>query len=863
MENNLALEIFDLEGTGSQFATLDEGASISITDTSEIFASGDVWSFSFTLNVFANAHIFGTTGDIHGGRLHEQIDHRRARLWVKGLPIYLGYLKLGDEVDVKENGDVSVSLESGHKTFDDMIEGMSAQDVSVGDVVIGIALNRKRTISAQASGKITFRSMSVKTDNKHIVEEGWADFSGSIDSSSYTARWPKLVLSKGVVTDSSGMRVEINRTNVDHPYDAAYPCCNINVCYQKKVLNADKQEEKVRGYYLRLGSGLNTTNGGDVETRYNNAPNFFLLYWLDRLFLDKGIHVEENQMMNVEGLRRVFLANLGCFYEEMDTDNDKDELAPGTPEREHYGMYSFPNNFLINDGEIFPYDSDGGLVRLDEIKMNGQRTQEVYAEVSIGDVSYTYKSPLTGYKAYATGENYPKVDASEIIKSVEAAFGVRFLFDKDYTKVRIILLRNIFQNKEVQNIECEVIEEQKTENKIRGFVMTYGGSDDDTTYNYSDWSRLDTSKTYQQIKDRCVTSFNKTCYLTPNNGNAYRIKIDEDEAVLYPVLMEVAGFADAKDGNCDGEDDTIQTVTIPAKPLIMNDVDGTYAVLFSGDMKVPGEEVPIACHTSTTRFTVNSGIAVWTYAAGRQETENKLDELYNMLHNAWSEQVEKYAKSEIDKLELTINQEFYRIEASGEVFLKEGYKASLQDNYSFEGNDGTPFDKAEIGLQFGVMRSSGFDSFIYYNNDNEENEGNDYWETVPGNSVVDHPDTCDNYGNSWGVNLSLKLRAEKQNPDFDPKKPESASNPRFVADITNPNLRRRGLMDQFYKEYSYWIRNARIVTKKVNMTLAQLLSIDKTKRIRIGDVTGYVRKIQYTVSKKTGLGPVTLEIMYI
>lgn len=110
--------------------------------------------------------------------------------------------------------------------------------------------------------------------------------------------------------------------------------------------------------------------------------------------------------------------------------------------------------------------------------------------------------------------------------------------------------------------------------------------------------------------------------------------------------------------------------------------------------------------------------------------------------------------------------------------------------------------------------------------------------------------------------FSLKLRAEKPNPYFDPKQPESSVNRRYL-EITNQSLRQRGLADQFYKEYSYWIRNARIVKRTVRMTLAQLLTIDKTKRVRVGDVTGFIRKVQYSVSNQSGLGTVTMEIMYI
>ena len=116
-------------------------------------------------------------------------------------------------------------------------------------------------------------------------------------------------------------------------------------------------------------------------------------------------------------------------------------------------------------------------------------------------------------------------------------------------------------------------------------------------------------------------------------------------------------------------------------------------------------------------------------------------------------------------------------------------------------------------------------------------------------------------GSRYG-RFSLKLRAEKPNPYFNPAQPESASNRRYL-EITNDNLKGRGLADQFYKEYSYWIRNARIVKRTVRMELAQLLAIDKTVRVTVGDVTGFINKMQYSVSNKTGLGMVTMEIMYI
>ena len=47
------------------------------------------------------------------------------------------------------------------------------------------------------------------------------------------------------------------------------------------------------------------------------------------------------------------------------------------------------------------------------------------------------------------------------------------------------------------------------------------------------------------------------------------------------------------------------------------------------------------------------------------------------------------------------------------------------------------------------------------------------------------------------------------------------------------------------------------------MTLAQLIALDKTKRVSVGDITGFVRKMQYSIGNKDGLGLVSMEVMYI
>lgn len=1029
---HLSLEIFDLSGNGSKYAMLSEDSTISITDTSEIFASGDVWSHSFSLNISANAHIFGTSGEMHGSRLHEQINKRRARLWVEGLPLYLGYLKLDDEVDVDGEGNVEVTFESGQKTFEDMIDGINAREVSVGDVIIGFALNRKRVVKTTGpmyeftlDGLVPYAIRDEKLEAAAYGSYLYDTGQGVEVKSPYAQRWPKLVKSHGTMYEGP-QRIDVDYTNIHIPYDSSHPFCNINICYPLKVLNESNEEVAARGYTIRYARNKPTVDGGDNQTRFNNAPNFYLLYFIERLFKDMKIHVEENQCLGVEDLRRVFMLNYGCHYEEIEDENEyfnSDDHHIPQSKTDRYGDYSM--KIVAQGGEGgYPIDnwSKGGMpiVHPDEDCIGKILLRDVNVEIegenvlSIGSIEgkvvravSKYENETKGfesfidtdsdealvgrypaYLAYATGDNYPNVEIGDIIDAMKSMFGVRLIFNGNYSTVRLILLRNIFRSKETREIHCDIIKPDiKQENAIRGFRMTYGKGTDNTSFFYKgfndlfqravttwkdttdnhDYSQWKLDADYKEIK-QSVSAMNRTCYVAPLTGNAYIIKVDEDEDVLFPSLFEAAGFIDAEDGDCSGESETIEEVQIPASPVVMNDIGIGYASLFGGDMKVPSPEdydraQKIATFARMTKQSINVNLDVWSIESNWMSTHP--DEIIG------------HVTGKLD------------------VYMSEGFQIRMEDNYSIS-NVGTPFDDYDPGLCFGIMRSSGEDAWVQYYQDPDDKEGNDAWRIHPGSGAISHSDTCDDYGKEWdytgsivitpeeapsklaelfpnsdapfydsekgyitetfwfyakdnagnrhvvlvassysiagstithsgdvrywtgltvdeilaissggrhmvievdsswergntlvqlckmayggstdrmrvdidnGVGsrygrFSLKLRAEKLNPNFNPREVESSYNRRYLP-ITNENLRRRGLSDQFYKEYSHWVRNARIAKRTVRMDLATLLSIDKTVRVTVGDITGFIRKMQFEVNNKTGLGLVTMEILYI
>lgn len=1063
---HLALEVFDRDGSGSKYAFLPSDTSITITDTSEIFDSGDIWSHAFKLNIPANAHIFGSAGEIHGSRLHEQIDKRRARLWVEGLPLYYGYLRLDDEVDVDEYGDVNVSFESGQKTFYDMVDGIKANQVPISDdIMIGMALDRERTLKRtgvciarwrNGAGRLTW-------DVKNCTIVGDVNFS---------QMYPKYVFAKTSTwrtSPSGGTSEQIynyEMINVDTPFDNAHPYCNTRVCYQRKEWknnNGAIEENSLQEYKV------------SEPLRINPSPNFFVLYWYKMLMKHLNIYIDENQLVDIEDMRRLFFVNTKCAYKTKGvTYYGSGGMIPV------YGLNDQGNPIAYAASPFVPIDSDesrsyeiefevvGGTGHL----IDGSRT--VFRSIGQADDGVNRK---TWHKAYATSDNFPDVDIKDVVEAIGNGFGVRLIFSKDYKKVRMVLLRNILRSNDVQEIPCDITEVTKQENSIRGFRLTYGGSDDDTNFVYKgfanskinakggwiaeedshDYSQFDTSLRYSSIKDK-VGMLNKTCYIDRATGNAYIVKIDSNfknmKDSANPAIFNCADFMDAEDGDCTGEEETIKEVRIGFSPMIANSIkSGGYALFVNEEMSVPCNDSVIKNGSGSVHMkkgTINTstggggGFFSTEVPPGIEENgTTTVDEsdangrsgLFEIATET-SFKATTDGSNEIFTIDDSAVERNVQVKISG--MIREGYRMYLEDNYKPNDDMECPLEKHDWGLTLGIMRGSNAgsrDTSVKYLPDGDDKEGNDYWYIKSGSIATSHPDICDDDGNGWiysavspeniaytgyefgdkllsdygcqnlcdlknrkgpvpsgvdtfavidsylsysrgseiiiltdsgyyaavgsvidannithtiwlccvcggtlwawyatlgdngyinylqhGTNntrpanveeilqrdsighgelsnmiiavdptgsidilktachyflkgnniihvfsddqISLKLRAEKPNPYFDPTRPESPENQRFL-EISNPALRNRGLADRFYKEYSYWVRNARISKMKVRMELAQLLGIDMTKRVRMGDITGFIKKMQYNISVQNGMGLVDIEIWYL
>lgn len=831
---HLALEVFDRDGSGSKYAFLPSDTSITITDTSEIFDSGDIWSHAFKLNIPANAHIFGSAGEIHGSRLHEQIDKRRARLWVEGLPLYYGYLRLDDEVDVDEYGDVNVSFESGRKTFHDMIDGAKANQVPLmGDVLIGMAVDRERPALSKINAEITIDG--VFGGNHNDVTDSLTPGSSSERTSRSVCpakiyykippqQLPKFVKPYGDWKKDDGSDESIaweDTVNTDYGYDGAHPpYCNVPVCYQDHEWRAndsgDMEIQKVRRLHV------------SDATRINPAPNFFVLYWLDCLMKHLDIHIKENQMSTIEDLTRLFFVNTKCAYETKETQIYRDTF-------DNISYIPFVgNNPIVVKGE--------NDVEPSKINLTEHSRQEYKVGLYTGDPDFSGATAkltrldsvgsisLTWHKAYATSDNFPDVNITEVIEAIEAAFGVRLLFNKDYTQVRVILLRNVLRSNEVQELNCEVISNSKQENSIRGFRMTYGGAEDDTSYNYKgfikaktkiqgnwltpkethDYSKFSLENSYSDVL-KYKDSLDPTCRIVSNTGNSYVVKIDDDSKdpnEWFPSLFEVGQFMDAEDGDCSGEEDTIKEIRLGFTPVgvIVTEDKGSgeeqFAIFVDKEMSVSADMDIVDNSYSLPEYAdrvtgdgdaVNGSSVIQNaaYLKGLFEVATQVPITAKFV-NLNNEEVDYFpllvTLGGIDTVSL-----WYEVTSS---WINEGYRLYLDDNYKINDEMECPLEQKDWGLSLGILRESRQPSGtvtpprVRYEDDLEEGEGNESWEKTQGMYAKTHPDICDDYGSIFNTSyvdtsnsVSLKLRAEKPNVNATPAE-KKLKEPQYVTTET-------------------------------------------------------------------------------
>lgn len=112
------------------------------------------------------------------------------------------------------------------------------------------------------------------------------------------------------------------------------------------------------------------------------------------------------------------------------------------------------------------------------------------------------------------------------------------------------------------------------------------------------------------------------------------------------------------------------------------------------------------------------------------------------------------------------------------------------------------------------------------------------------------------------LGLSLKLQAEKYNPDSKDKVNNTYGDYPYPI---SADCAKRGIYDKFYAEFAHFIinRNIAVITiERGGIELADVLNLDWCQKYTIGDYCGWLGKVTYELDKD-GLGQVQIELYYL
>ena len=243
---------------------------------------------------------------------------------------------------------------------------------------------------------------------------------------------------------------------------------------------------------------------------------FYVMYILDCFFKYLNIEVQKNDLSTMEDMCR-----LAFFSTQCHTEAKGEEFSVSWND-------IMMNNFM---GSSFSLHYD-----LKYQKIPGLNSYRTIATFLTQNFSYKARN------VYATNENIPDVSMEDLIDDLQNAFGVRFLYDSAKNTMDVIYIKDILKSNEISILDVEIVGMQLKKSKEKTIRLTYG-QEDDTTFNYDNYSNVKEKNNYLEILQQGQASNDTTCYQDKLTGNSYRIKVDKNTGG-NPSLFEVGGFRD-------------------------------------------------------------------------------------------------------------------------------------------------------------------------------------------------------------------------------------------------------------------------------------------------------------------------------
>ena len=701
----------------------------------------------------------------------------------------------------------------------------------------------------------------------------------------------------------SGNNITVKNPHVKHSYinvSQPYPqakYCNSRICYAHRAAAKDDKGNYTGETSDEIIKAKDRAKGVTEDcspywvldaNRPASGICFYVAYFLERLFKTLGVAYDMSALTNIEDFNYLAFFTTGCHYDVGESINSftgmehinkwlesrgcggKIYINNTDPRPEVYFTDPARHRLRIENGEYGRIDywwkqpNDGTV----DIR-NSDGSIELYSGwVKYSDRGHPYSffgndfversfHVVCGIKAdvvrmYANSDNFPNVNVTEVIESLENSFGVRFCYDADINKVTVKLLRDMFRDQQPPvPFKGKVLSMIKETEYLRGIRMgyaaeqnaqeqrdniRYGKRDYDTAYNYMDYPQDRTKfAPYVDLTEK-IDIGNRMGYCDLQTGDFFRIKVSADASTadeLQPAIFEVGQYKGVELGDCseDAErNDAIKDFRSQFEPIMVNDV-AYRGKNYEGNYKP--KLVPFIDEDMEHEFLVKK--------------------ILNPVSVKWG-----------------------NIDINYELCLSECYDPTKTDDGQ------SPLMSHDWGLTIGFLRPARNHGGIIEYEQGYDGFGNSKWRQETDDYAIT-ADTMDVFGTFYGTSdagsFSLKPRAWKPFRykydgttlliSTDPKQWEKESgwlipcvdDERNVQGIITKRIRSRGMCDTWMIEFFRFLLGRQKYHIEALCTAAELADIPNKwlRRFEIDGKIGFINLVNYPAGVQTGLGKVEIE----
>ena len=803
--------------------TLENGFGLDIEERNPMFYQNEMNSWPVPVPLKRNRQLLGDIDNPHSDVSLKGLEQAPVSIIVEGMPFRSGYVNVQEGVEVTDA--LSVNVDNGKRSLEDLIGDMTCQDVPLKDrIQIGEKIGNVRvSVDYEYTVKVVYPEK--KGTDEEVEHTATDHVEGEFEPQALGFSYPGICEVESEATQVARKRGEQaykNGETVIEPQEAV-SFINVTDAYPyKPYCNA-------RIAYKHIGIKEDGTSSGElvsVEDRDLNAPEerypywmldakrpqsgicFYVRYFLDCLFTYLGVSYDLSALDAVEDLNHLCFFTTHCkytteiahgsdetpFFHKVSTHdytkpqgiirgfNYEKGIAAVLVDWKTYAEDSFNqelfsdiNNWLSSrgcGGELsIPWPETKQVQDFFYSKNGGEQKKIVVGVDDVQGINIDAKITRGEVSAnilsmWATSDNFPEESVKTVLDSLEASFGIKFSYDYEQNKVTAYLMRDVFRSQAAPiDLLGNVLSITRVTEKVMGVRMRYSAESD--------------SKEQRQNVKKGVKNYDTDYDYIDYRPDTLVTDLDYKQITEEKPVENLKTYIDLHTGNAyrwKASEDALESGEYKCSLFEV----GTFKGVELGDCSERYQDfikeftssfIPVPFNDVNYRMrdiyvAAGSSVASYTYQGDTYEI-SRINSESDMSHMLLSAYVDEEMEHEF--VEQFINNAlpstYANLYLTERLKMRESYDPTKTD----DGN--SPLQHYDWGLSIALMQGGGTDGYMQIYDTNYDLLGNSRWRNVAGEYALTSDSMSpmgevydyngDREGLGGGERFSLKISAVK------------------------------------------------------------------------------------------------------